>query len=77
MSCKENLPEINSMMVSMIPMSELFSDISKIRRLELVISVAGAAVMLVLFRLVANNILLPLKKLMSFMNNIKRGIWTS
>jgi len=70
---KENLPEINSAIVSMIPVSELYSDISKIRRLELAIFVAGAIVMLLLFKLVTNNILLPLKKLMSFMNNIKRG----
>ncbi|MDR9853127.1 histidine kinase [Paenibacillus sp. VCA1] len=70
---KEELPEVSSMIVSIIPVSELFSDIAKIRRLELIVCFAGGIAMLLLFRLVTNNILLPLKKLMSFMNNIRRG----
>ncbi|WP_422656908.1 sensor histidine kinase [Paenibacillus sp. EC2-1] len=69
----EDLPEINSAIISIIPEDELLRDISKIRKLELIILIIGAVMMFILFKLVISNILYPLKKLMAFINNIKRG----
>ncbi|UVI30164.1 cache domain-containing sensor histidine kinase [Paenibacillus spongiae] len=69
----EDLPEISSMIVSMIPVAELLRDISKIRKLELAVFIFGAIIMFALFMLVINNVLLPLKKLMAFISSIKRG----
>ncbi|MCQ6561334.1 sensor histidine kinase [Paenibacillus mendelii] len=69
----EDLPEISSMIVSMIPVAELLRDIQKIRKLELAVFIFGAIIMFALFMLIINNVLLPLKKLMSFISNIKRG----
>ena len=69
----EDLPEINSAIISIMPEDELLRDISKVRKLELIICIIGAIMMFILFRLIISNILLPLKKLMAFINNIKRG----
>lgn len=69
----EDIPEINSSIVSMIPEEKLLQDISKIRKLELAIFIFGACIMFVLFMLILRNVLHPLKKLMSFISNVKRG----
>ncbi|WP_409346499.1 sensor histidine kinase [Paenibacillus sp. MBLB4367] len=69
----ESLPEINGSIVSMVPEKELHRDISKIRKTELIVFLIGAVIMLILFMLVINNILLPLKKLMAYMSAVKHG----
>ncbi|MFB9326439.1 sensor histidine kinase [Paenibacillus aurantiacus] len=69
----EDLPEINGMIVSMIPKAELMRDMVRIQRVEVMLLVAGAVIILLLVMLIINNLLVPLKKLMSFISTIKRG----
>lgn len=69
----EDLPEINGMIVSMIPKAELMRDMVRIQRVEGMLLVAGAAIILLLVMLIINNLLVPLKKMMSFISTIKRG----
>ncbi|SMG55698.1 cache domain-containing sensor histidine kinase [Paenibacillus aquistagni] len=69
----EYLPELKSSIVSIIPKDVLMRDLNFIRIFFSIIFVLGGIVMLVLFAILTNNILLPLKKLMMYMNTIKHG----
>ncbi|MFD0960560.1 sensor histidine kinase [Paenibacillus chungangensis] len=69
----EYLPEIKSSIVSMIPKDELMRDMNAIRLFFILIFLVGAIVMGLMFKVVTNNILTPLKKLMTFMNTVRRG----
>lgn len=70
---RETLPAIDGSIVSMAPKDELLRDVSKIRKAELTMLVAGLLILAVPFVFVVNNILLPLKKLILFMTKVKRG----
>ncbi|GGG12441.1 sensor histidine kinase [Paenibacillus aceti] len=69
----EYLPELKSSIVSIIPKDVLMRDLNSIRIFFGGIFVVGGIIMLVLFSILTNNILLPLKKLMVYMNTVKRG----
>ncbi|MCU6712638.1 sensor histidine kinase [Paenibacillus sp. J5C_2022] len=69
----EYLPEIKTSVVSMIPKDELMRDMNAIRLFFILIFIVGAIVMGLMFKVVTNNILTPLKKLMTFMNTVRRG----
>ncbi|WP_195575383.1 cache domain-containing sensor histidine kinase [Paenibacillus sp. 1001270B_150601_E10] len=73
MAKAEYLPELNSSIVSMIPKDVLMRDLADIQFFFSIIFVLGGLVMLVLFAVLTNNILLPLKKLMLYMNTVKHG----
>ncbi|WMT43134.1 sensor histidine kinase [Paenibacillus sp. D2_2] len=69
----EYLPELKSSIVSIIPKDELMRNLNSIRIFFGIIFVVAGIVMVVLFAILTNNILLPLKKLMFYMNTVKRG----
>lgn len=69
----ELLPEIETAIVSMNLKDELMREMVTVRRQVIFIFFGGAIVMAALFVAVINNILQPLKKLMSFMKILKRG----
>ncbi|MDQ6421861.1 sensor histidine kinase [Paenibacillus sp. LHD-117] len=69
----EYLSEIKSSIVSMIPKEALMRDMNAVRLFFIAVFLFGSVVLLVLFGIIAGNILLPLKKLMMFMNMLKRG----
>ncbi|WP_161601444.1 sensor histidine kinase [Paenibacillus luteus] len=69
----DNLPDIDGVILSMAPKDELLRDLRKIREVELTILGICLLLLAVPFTFIINNILRPLKKMMFFMTNVKRG----
>ena len=70
---KEELMDIGGKVISIVPEKELFSDLLEIRRIVISIFIITIVLLSIPFMFIINNILQPLKKLMSFMNKIKSG----
>lgn len=69
----EELPAIEGSILSITPKDELLSELLYIRRLELIILVSGLLLLTIPFMFIVNNIIFPVKKLIRFMNSLKRG----
>jgi len=69
----EYLPEIDSLIVSMLPKSEIMRDMVVIQRFFAIFFIVCAVILAFLFSNIINRILRPLKKLMTFMSAFKRG----
>lgn len=67
------LPDIQGNIVTMAPKNKLLSELLRIRRLELIILGICLLILAIPFSVIINNILFPLKKLISFMTMVKRG----
>lgn len=69
----EPLPDIDGVILSIAPKDELLRDLRSIREVELAILGVCLLVLAIPFTFIINNILRPLKKMMLFMTNVKRG----
>ncbi|WP_441879931.1 sensor histidine kinase [Paenibacillus sp. 2TAB26] len=67
------IPDIGGELVFNLPKSELLRGLEDIRKQSLLILFISLLVLSLPFLLVVNNILMPLKKLMRFMNDFKLG----
>lgn len=67
------LPEINGKIVTIVPVKELFSELSDIQRNSLIVFVIAFILISVPLTIIIRNIVNPLKKLMSFMKDIRSG----
>ncbi|WP_308639494.1 sensor histidine kinase [Paenibacillus silvisoli] len=68
---RSDIPEIGGKIVSVIPKARLFQDLAWIRHLVITMLIFFGIVLLVLFTVIINNILFPLKKLMAFISSVK------
>ena len=69
----ESIPEIEGKIISVVPEKELFSDLSRIRMLVMVIFIGAFMLLFFPYSLIIRNILQPIEKFMEFMSAIKSG----
>lgn len=69
----ENIPQTGGGIISIVPEKELFKELFGIRKLAFVLLAFALVLLSLPFAIIINNILQPLKKFMSFMNNLKTG----
>jgi two-component system sensor histidine kinase YesM len=69
----DNITEIEGKIISVVPEKELFSDLSHIRMLVMIIFIGTLALLSFPLILITNNILQPIKRFMEFMSAIKSG----
>ncbi len=67
------LPEMEGKIVTIVPINELFSELSEIKRSNLIGFVVAFVLISIPLIIVMMNIVTPLKKLMGFMHFIKSG----
>ena len=67
------IPEIEGRIVSFMPEKELFAEITQVRITVLAVLFIAVMLLSVLFFVIINNITLPVKSLISFMNSVKSG----
>ena len=68
---KENLPELDGKIVSVVPEEELFYDISWTRKLSISLFILALALLSIPFMVITNNIVSPLKKFIKFFSLVK------
>ncbi len=68
-----DIPDLDGKIIMKIPQSELLSGLDTIRKQQLLTFFIALLLLAIPFFFVINNILQPLKKLMSFMKGIKSG----
>lgn len=68
-----DIPEIEGRIVSFMPEKELFAEITQVRITVLAVLLIAVMLLSVLFFVIINNITLPVKSLISFMNSVKSG----
>ena len=68
---KNEIPEIGGKIISMIPKKSLYTDLSWIRRLVVSVLIIFGILLSILFFLIINNILHPLKKFIEFLAFVK------
>lgn len=69
----DEIPIIQGRIISFMPEKELFAEIDQLRRIVLIVLMVALISMSLLFFLITNNITRPVKKLINFMDNLKRG----
>lgn len=69
----DEIPIIQGRIISFMPEKELFAEIDQLRRIVMIVLMVTLISMSVLFFLITNNITRPVKKLISFMDDLKGG----
>ncbi len=69
----DDLPGFGGKIISIVPEEELFKELTVLRRKALLLFAAAIALLSIPFSMIINNILHPLRKFMSFINNVKSG----
>ncbi|MFC5402769.1 cache domain-containing sensor histidine kinase [Cohnella soli] len=67
---KADVPEIGGSIVAVIPKNKLYADLTLIQKVIGTLLLIFGALLLILFTVIINNILYPLKKLKSFMTSV-------
>lgn len=70
---KEAIPQTGGQLISIAPQKLLLKELSWMQKLTFVILITAAILLSFPFLLITNNILRPVKKLVSFINCIKKG----
>jgi Putative regulator of cell autolysis len=70
---KDDIPEIEGKIISIIPEKELFSDLNLMQRITAFMFLVALVLLMIPFIVIRNNILNPLKKFMMFISKIKSG----
>lgn len=69
----DDLPSLGGKIVSIVPENELFKELTVVRRQALLWFVLAIIFLAIPFSIIINNILHPIKKFMSFIEDIKSG----
>ncbi|MGI6622659.1 MAG: sensor histidine kinase [Acetivibrionales bacterium] len=69
----DEIPIIQGRIISFMPEKELFAEIDQLRKIVLIVLMIALLTMSLLFFLITNNITRPVKKLITFMDNLKGG----
>lgn len=70
---KENLPELDGKIISVVPEEKLFYDLAWTKKLTITLFIIALSLLSIPFMLIINNIVSPLRKFMKFISSVKEG----